>query len=212
MTQTPQPPGGGDGPDDPSGSADDVADDTAGGGVSGGDDRGLSKLWAAVRKAPERGRTPNEMVADLFGTTRRGTPNTRAAADELGVSQRTVQRWLKQGRLPARSRTDAAERLQRAHNRWKNTPTGRQAAISPRREARLRRQGTTMRFLGTVTISSDKRRRSTTVQVTGDQMGRILDASLSGNDAAAHRELEDAFGQAFGGSVSLSIDELDTWR
>lgn len=203
MSQTPQPPAGGGGQGGGPGGP-------AGGG--GNDPRGLGKLWAAVRKAPDRGRTPGEMVADLYGVTRRGTPDTRAAADALGVSQRTVQRWLKTGRLPARSRTGAAEQLQRDHGRWKNTPTGRRAALSPRRESRLRRQGTTMRFLGTVTISNDKRRRSTTVQVTGDQMGRILDAELSGNDAAAHRELEDAFGQAFGGSVSLSIDEIDTWR
>lgn len=167
-------------------------------------------LWAAIRKSPDRPDTAQSMVRDLYGTAPRGGLNTRAAAEALGVSQRTVQRWIKTGQLPARS--EAAEQLQNTHQAWKATPEARQAAMSPRREARLRNKGTTMVFHGMIAISADKRRRSTTVDLTGEQMSRILDAALANDDVLAHQELEAAFGSAFGGSVSLEIDQLETYR
>lgn len=169
-----------------------------------------SSLWAALRKSRERPDTAQSMVQDLFGTSVRGGPNTRAAAETLGVSQRTVQRWIKTGKLPTRS--DAAERLQNNHQAWKATPEARQSAISPLRDARLRNKGTSMVFYGTIQISGDRRRRGMTVDLTGQQMNRILDAALANDDALAHQELENAFGAAMGGSVSLSIEQLETFR
>ena len=59
-------------------------------------------LWGALQKTPDKPATPASMVRDLYGLTRRGTPDTRTAARQLGVSQRTVQRWIKQG-MPRRS-------------------------------------------------------------------------------------------------------------
>lgn len=167
-------------------------------------------LWDAVRKTPERPATPAAMVQDVFGVTGRGTPNTKAAAAALGVSQRTVQRWVKEG-MPKRS--GAADGLVQQHAQWRDSPAGRRARLSTRREARLRKQGTTMNFYGKVRISSDERKRSTTVSIDGDRMGAIIDAALAGNDQLALARLEDAFGESFGGSVSLvEIDQLDTFR
>lgn len=166
-------------------------------------------LWAAVRKTPEKAPTPGSMVADLFGRTRRGTPDTKAAAAQLGVSQRTVQRWVKEG-MPRRS--TAADGLTRQHGAWRDSADGRRARLSTRREARLRSKGTQMVFYGTVRISSDQRKRGTTVTLDGNRMGQILDAALAGNDRLALARLEDAFGDAFGGSVDLvEIDQLDTF-
>lgn len=167
-------------------------------------------LWAALRKTPDRAADAGSMVRDLYGSSPRGGPNTRAAAEALGVSQRTVQRWIKTG-MPKRP-SEAAERLKGGHQAWAGTPAARRARLSPRREARLRHKGTSMVFFGTIAISGDRRRRSTTVDITGDQMGRMLDAALANDDAAAHRALEDAFGAAFGGSVSLTIEQLETFR
>lgn len=166
-------------------------------------------LWDAVRKTPERAPTPTSMVSDLFGMTRRGTPDTRAAAEQLGVSQRTVQRWLKQG-MPSRS--VAADQLSQRHSSWRNSTAGRRARLSSRREARLRNRGTTMVFYGRVRISADERRRGTTVTIDPNRMGQILDAALANDDRLALAHLEDAFGDAFGGSVSLvEIEQLDTF-
>jgi hypothetical protein len=169
-------------------------------------------LWDAVRKTPEKAPAPESMVRDLYGVTRRGTPDTKTAAEQLGVSQRTVQRWLKQG-LPRRPRSTGPDRLRQAHRAWKASPAGRRAALSPRREARLRNKGTSMVFYGTVRVSADQRRRGTTVTIGGQRMGQILDATLAGNDQLALARLEDAFGDAFGGSVTLvDIEQLDTFR
>lgn len=167
-------------------------------------------LWDAVRKTPEKAATPSSMVRDLFGETRRGTPNTKAAAEQLGVSQRTVQRWLKQG-LPKRS--SAADGLSRRHTSWRDSAQGRRARLGSRREARLRNKGTTMVFYGKISVSADQRRRGTSVLIDGERMGQILDASLAGDDQLALDRLEDAFGDAFGGSVSLDeIEQLDTFQ
>ena len=169
-------------------------------------------LWEAMRKSPEQPAGPSQMVSDLYGVTPRGNPDTRAAAEDLGVSQRTVQRWLQRG-LPSRSRSGGAEQLASGHRGWRDSAGGRRAALSPRREARLRNKGTTIQFLGTITISGDRRRRSTAVPIDGAQAGRILDEILAGNDPAAHQALEDAFGDAFGGSVTLSdISSLNTFK
>lgn len=166
-------------------------------------------LWDAVRKTPEKAPTPGSMVRDLFGETRRGTPNTRAAAAQLGVSARTVQRWIKQG-MPKKSQ--AADGLAQQHRTWLGSVAGRRARLSTRRESRLRNKGTQMVFYGTVRISSDQRKRGTTVTVGPERMGRILDASLAGDDTTALSQLEGAFGDAFGGSVQLpEIDQLDTF-
>ncbi|MGL5826244.1 MAG: helix-turn-helix domain-containing protein [Nocardioides sp.] len=166
-------------------------------------------LWAAVRKASEKAPTPGSMVLDLFGVTRRGTPNSKEAAERLGVSQRTVQRWIKQG-MPMRS--SAAADLAQQHGSWRSSPGGRRARLSTRRESRLRNKGTQMVFYGKVRVSSDVRKRGTTVTVDPERMGQILDASLAGNDQLALGRLEDAFGDAFGGSVTLvEIDKLDTF-
>lgn len=166
-------------------------------------------LWAAVRKTREKAPTPESMVRDLYGQTPRGKPDTKEAANQLGVSQRTVQRWLKQG-MPRRS--EAADQLQQRHGSWRNSAAGRRARLGTRREARLRNKGTTMVFYGKVRISADERRRGTTVTIDGNRMGQILDAALDGNDQLALARLEDAFGDAFGGSVSLvEIDQLDTF-
>lgn len=168
-------------------------------------------LWAALSKSKDAPVEPGGMVGDLFGLTPRGGPNTKAAAEALGVSQRTVQRWIQQG-LPKRSRTDVPEQLKRRHQAWRKGPGGRRAAMSTRREARLRNKGTTVNFLGNITISADKRKRSTSVPLSGEQMSRLLDAAMAGDDLAAHEALENAFGDAFGGSVQLEIDGLETYR
>lgn len=136
-------------------------------------------------------------------------PDTRQAAAQLGVSQRTVQRWVQQG-TPRRS--TAADALNQQRGAWRNSPAGRRTSLSTRREARLRNKRTSMVFYGKVRISAELRRRGTTITVNGDRMGRILDAELAGNDQLALSHTEDTFGDAFGDSVTLvDIEQLDTF-
>ena len=156
-------------------------------------------LWRATSGAP-RGRRPRGQVQDMYGKNSQGRPDTKAAAQQLGVSQRTVQRWLKEGRVPD---SEGGRKLTSAHGQWRDSPAGRRAQLSPARERRLR-NGAQMKYTGKVKISNDSRFRSTTVELSPEEMSAILDAQLTGDDRGAHEALEDAFGNAFGGSVGLS--------
>lgn len=167
---------------------------------------GGQQLWAAIgRDAATEPGDARALLTDLYGTNRRGGVNTRAAAAALGVSARTVQRWVKTGRLPENANG------QRARRDWRASGQARAARMNPRREARLRNRGTNITFKGLITVSrSDRRRRSVSLELDGEQLGAILDALLAGNDQAAHDALEDAFSEALGGDVELVIESLST--
>ena len=70
-------------------------------------------VWQAMKDLAGTSTSPpaREMLQDLFGTGRRGGPDTARAAQRLGVSRSTVQRWARTG-LPntpiARRDPDAA--------------------------------------------------------------------------------------------------------
>src|SRR6476660_4017891 len=169
-----------------------------------------NKLFDALAGTPApTAPTVREQITNLYGTGPRGNPNTRAAAEDLGVSQRTIQRWISRDQPPA---SPSGQQMVRQHASWTDSPAGRQTRIPAAREQRLRQPGTTMTLKGKVFVSPKDRRnnitRTVTVAVTGDQIAAILDASLAGNDQAAHDALEDAFADAFGGSVALTIEDL----
>lgn len=167
----------------------------------------LTEQHQAWRDTPtgQQGATIGQQVANLYGTTSRGRPDTRAAAAALGVSQRTVQRWVAQDRAPDRG---AGQQLTSQHQTWRDTAAGRQGQIDAQRDAQLRQRGTVIRFTGRIRISSDDKHRTTSLVITGEEMAAILDAAQNGDDAGAHQALEDAFSNAFGGSVSLTPTDL----
>lgn len=166
---------------------------------------GAEHLWQAMGRAPTE-TAPREILSDLYGSGPKGGLNTKAAAADLGVSERTVRRWAHEG-IPAHTTGD---QVRSQHTDWQASPEGREAKMNPRREQRIRSKGTTVSFAGKIKISRDIRRRAVSVALTGEQMGPILDALLAGNDAAAQDALEDAFGDVFGGSLSLAIESLST--
>lgn len=146
------------------------------------------------------------MITDLFGTNRRGNPDAKAAAAALGVSERSVQRWIKDG-APQRGQ---ANQLRQDHDKWKRSPAGRQGRMNSRREKRIRNNGTTIKFKGAIKVSNDKRNRSITHFLDPDQCAAILDAAQRGDDTAAQEALEQALGDYMGGSVDLEIESLET--
>lgn len=169
---------------------------------------GTEHIWQAVgRDAAAEPGDVSVLLSDVYGRNSRGHVNAKAAAADLGVSERTVQRWVKQGKLPS---NDNGERVRRG---WKESPEARAARMNPRRESRIRSKGTTVQFKGVIRISSDKRNhqsRPVNLELTPEQAGDLLDALLAGNDEAAHAALEDAFGDHFGGDVELAIESLST--
>lgn len=169
--------------------------------------RQLAEQHQAWRDTPtgQQGATVGQQIGHLYGTTGRGQPNTRGAADALGVSQRTVQRWVAADRAPARG---AGLQLGRQHQAWRDTAAGRQGQVDPARAARLAQRGGVVRFAGRITVSRDSKNRTTSVVVSGPEMAAILAAGQNGNDALAHQLLEEAFSNAFGGSVSLDPTDI----
>ena len=99
------------------------------------------------------GESVRGMLAAVAGTSRRtGEVDTRAAAAALGVSQRTVQRWLRSERETGRAgiRPENLTRTQKSSRQAATTRQGRRRALQ---DARTRRN----------------RQRPVTVQVHGEQ-------------------------------------------
>lgn len=145
--------------------------------------------------------TVKTQLAQQFGTTRQGHVNTRQAAQELGVSQRTVQRWIKNGRMPASPKgQQAAAEVQQ----WRNTPEGRRQIMGPRRADRLAK-GFAANIAGTFQISSDTRKRAVNINFDAEHAAALVEAHLNGDQDAMRHIIDDAAAEAFGGG-SVSVD------
>lgn len=107
-----------------------------------------STLFAALSGrtgADASGRTTGDvrgMLLAAYGEGRRGGVNTRAAAQDLGVSQRTVQRWLAApGRQRSRPSAGHLRSLATRARQAATTRRGRQAAIAQARKSSMSRYG-----------------------------------------------------------------------
>jgi hypothetical protein len=83
-----------------------------------------------------------DMLLAAFGVGPRGGVNTRAAAAGLGVSQRTVQRWLApEGRQRNQPRADHLKDLGKRARQAATTKKGRRTALTPARKDAMSRYG-----------------------------------------------------------------------
>lgn len=168
----------------------------------------LHLLWHGVGRVDDSEPDARTLLSDLYGTNARGGVDAKAAAADLGVSERTIRRWAKDG-IPSHSK---GENVRQSHQEYRNSAEGRAAGMNSRREARLRNSGTTLSLNGMVKISGDKRHRKVNIPLDGQAMGDILDALLAGNDLAARDALDDALADFFGGEVEVDLDALETFR
>lgn len=170
---------------------------------------GAEHLWEAVGGADAGEPDPRTLLGDLYGHNARGGPDAKAAAADLGVSERTVRRWAKEG-IPAHVK--GAE-TRAAHQELRQAPEYRSKHLGGDREERLRKGGE-IRIKGRFQVSGADRQgtRWVALRVGSEEMSDIIDALLAGNDTAALEALEDVVGAAFGGEVGLSLDELDLGR
>jgi transposase len=131
-------------------------------------------------------------LRDRYGNGPRGGINTAAAADDLGVSERRVQDWLKRARdgKPPPQRSDAFDRL-RQH-------VG---------EDQMRQRGAKIRLAGTIRVSSDIRPRTIEYSFTGDEISDYL-ARRDEDDLHALQDwLSDVY---IGGDMTIeTLDSLD---
>lgn len=170
--------------------------------------RGSEKIWEAAVPKPSRPPTPRVMLTQLFGKGPRGGVNTKAAAQALGVSARTVQRWIKTRKLPD---SGAANALRQRHEQWSNTPAGRKSALGRKNRDRIA-GAKGIQFWGQLAISGDVRNRRG-MEIKGwtpAHMDRLLDRLAAGDDPGAHAALEDLISNsaAWGGDVEIRIDQI----
>lgn len=142
------------------------------------------------------------IVEDLFGR------DTAKAAKQLGVSRRTVQRWVQHG-LP---NTPQAKALQKRHRRWQNESKAGQAKVMGQAAKKAGAAGVNVNFNGKVIISADRRNnqdRRISFAMSADEV-ELLAAAAQGGRADLHAAFEHiAGGKGFGGSVQLDIKNLD---
>lgn len=148
------------------------------------------------RPGATTGGSVRDMVISAFGTNKRGGPNTRAAAEQLGVSQRSVQRWIagedrKQRNAP---RSDRLSTLRIKARQAATTKKGRKASLD---QSRARFAGRKSAKLTTHGLQGPEgggkgytRMRTVSVELSGTDVDAMFDAYERGGDAAVTQWLE----------------------
>lgn len=135
---------------------------------------------------------------------------TRAAADALGVTTRTVQRWTTT--TGAQKRNAPAAKVAQLRTAVRDSPAVRAQLVGQRRAARLRNSGTSVRIKGMQGVSSEyARRRHITTAMPGRRIEPALTAWLGGDDDAAAaaflREFVPEYGK--GSFDTWTFEDLD---
>jgi len=152
---------------------------------------------AQFREAVDQARGPapssvRDQIAELGGT--------RAAAQALGRSERTIRRWGHQGRVPPASAPPFTEAVQRT----RDTEDYRRRQIAGDRDTELRR-GARFKFRGvagplTDSPGSSVKRRSIDFPLSSEAMASILDAFYTGGTQSALDVLSDALAAEYMGN------------
>lgn len=168
------------------------------------------RRWAQRESVPRRGgaasqfrQTVNQARGPAASSVRDQIAElggTRAAAQALGRSERTIRRWSQQGRVPPAAATPLTEAIQR--NR--DTEGYRRGQVVGDRDAELRR-GARFKFRGvagplTDSPGSSVKRRSIDFPLSSDAMTSILDAFYTGGSQAALDALSEAMAAEYMGS------------
>lgn len=177
------------------------------------DQQNHGRLWNSLRGRPVQPR-PKTMLRDLFGRgARKNSADTAAAAKELDVSRGTVQRWIRNGKLPERGRSAAADRVR---DLWEASPAGRKRTVDPAmRKAFYAGHPISGRVKAKVTVSGgDSRRnsaRSFNFDLDPQAAAAVMDALMDGDPEATSNAFIDGVAGGFGGSLDLEIDHI-IWK
>lgn len=160
----------------------------------------------ALRQAAEK-RGGLGSVADLVGKL----GGTKAAAADLGVTQRTVQRWVKAEREGATRNARPAPATKAVRLRVAAQKGMRRNGVQIKGKVEA---GPGRRYLNKRDLS--KANSGTGITLTPDQTAAILDQLNAGNDEAAEELLNEYVGEnymsggewEFGEVTTFSLDEL----
>lgn len=138
----------------------------------------------------------SDAITELYGTNSRGGPNTREAAEQLGVSQRTVQRWIKGEQAPSARNAPAVEDAKREAtiNRLQDTEF-LAAHVDPATSAAISENGMSVSIgSADVQISGDRRpdRSFGKFNVPPALASQIQNAYVSGDQNALRSGVEQA--------------------
>lgn len=138
------------------------------------------------------------MLEGLYGTTRNGKPtvDTREAARRLNVSQRTVQRWLKNDHTPS---TDHLKTIQKRSRQAVTTKRGRARAL--RRAASTQpspTEGAKVNVRGTQGPRGYAREgRNATQKLSPEEHQGLLNAYAEGGDDGALNYLSGIYSEKY---------------
>lgn len=174
------------------------------------------RLWAAVADKPVPNAKPATMMRDLYGKNPRspgaGRPDTRAAAAGIGVAQRTVQKWIRDG-MPAPGRSANADKLR---EQWANSPAARRRQISPARRNAIIKQASVIAVHATFVVSQtdESSNAPRTVNVGAfepEQRQKMLDALIANDDEAAYDAFVAGLTTDFSGQVDVDLHGI-SWE
>lgn len=158
------------------------------------------------------------MLMARFSHTYRGQQrvHTRAAAAELGVSQRTVQRWLKDQRMPV---GDQYRRLALSVRQQATRKAGRQQAVAAARERLApmmeRRGGIQLNVHGYQGappgpgMKDYRRSRNAFLDMSAAQTDEMFDAYAQGGDEGLQLWLNEVYGAEGGYLADWNISSID---
>lgn len=168
-------------------------------------------------KGSGRGDVRAQLIA-AFGASARDSsrPNTAAAAKGLGVSQRSVQRWLKTGGGLSPSHN---KKLQRRARQAMTTKRGRQQALAATQRAGVKPRPPGMGGRGlkvggmqgvTSSLEGDYRDRDTAVIIKDEELQELRGVWAEGGDTAAAAWLHQHWDEHYVGKWHFkSIDSIE---
>lgn len=141
------------------------------------------------------------MLRTLFSKSD-GKINTRQAAKDLGVSQRTIQRWVKGTQHP---KTDNLARLNTKSRQAATTKAGRRKAVAQAHNGKFSQKGAKITIRGHQGVpgsnaNGDKyaRYRAATLKMTPDEMQDLMHAYAETGDAGVHDFLQQHYSNNYG--------------
>lgn len=162
-------------------------------------------------------RSPRSMLQYLYeGKTSRHPIDTKTAAARLGVSQRTVQRWIKGDSKP---RPEISKKLTDKTRRTVTTKRGR-AQLAKKAKASLPGTRRTLMVHGLQGLSADRndmtynRHGISRIHLSDDEQRGLIDAWGEGGDNGALRFLEGVYDQPGRYEPGWRFHGVDgmTWR